>query len=120
MKNINITLTIWNGSLNNSIPKTTVPSVPIPVQIAYAVPSGRLFKAKDRKPKLIIIPIIVNMLGINRVNPEEYFSPIAQSTSKHPAINKKNHSIKFVPSRKKNAVVDCLTSPRLLSFRVYS
>lgn len=37
------------GSLNNIIPKITVPIVPIPVQIAYAVPKGRLLKANDRK-----------------------------------------------------------------------
>jgi hypothetical protein len=41
---IQIIRIILIGSLNKIIPKTTVPTVPIPVQIAYALPSGKLFK----------------------------------------------------------------------------
>lgn len=40
---------ILMGSLNKIIPNNTVPIVPIPVQIAYAVPIGRLFKDNDKK-----------------------------------------------------------------------
>ena len=31
------------------------PTAPIPVQIAYAVPTGKDFKDKERKTKLIVL-----------------------------------------------------------------
>jgi hypothetical protein len=37
------------GSLNKIIPNNTVPIVPIPVQIAYAVPIGKFYKNNDKK-----------------------------------------------------------------------
>lgn len=43
MNPIQINLVISIGSLNTIIPKIAVPTVPIPVQIAYAVPNGRFF-----------------------------------------------------------------------------
>lgn len=79
---------ILMGSLNRIIPNNTVPIVPIPVQIAYAVPIDKLFKDNDKKQILATNPIIVNMLGSIFVNPWEYFKPIAQHTSKIPAITK--------------------------------
>ena len=38
------------GSRNKRIPSTAVPTVPIPVQTAYAVPSGRVRNASARSP----------------------------------------------------------------------
>ena len=40
------------GSLNSNIPNTTVPIVPIPVQIAYAVPRGKFFSASAKNKNL--------------------------------------------------------------------
>jgi len=37
------------GSLNKIIPNNNVPIVPIPVQIAYAVPIGKFYKDNDKK-----------------------------------------------------------------------
>jgi hypothetical protein len=37
------------GSLNTKIPMITVPTAPIPVQTGYAVPSGIVFTARERK-----------------------------------------------------------------------
>ena len=49
MKTMQVMRMILIGSLNKTIPKTTVPTVPMPVQIAYAFPSGKLFKDNDKK-----------------------------------------------------------------------
>ena len=40
------------GSLNKIIPNNTVPIVPIPVQIAYAVPIGKFYKDNDKNKNL--------------------------------------------------------------------
>jgi hypothetical protein len=40
------------GSLKNTIPSTAAPTAPIPVQTAYAVPSGSDFIANPSSQKL--------------------------------------------------------------------
>lgn len=40
------------GSLKRTMPHITVPIVPMPVHIAYAVPIGIVFKAKLKNQKL--------------------------------------------------------------------
>ena len=88
MKTMQVMRMILIGSLNKTIPKTTVPTVPMPVQIAYAFPSGKLFKDTDKTYTLAAIPISVSMLGHILVKPCEYFNPAAQPTSREPAITR--------------------------------
>ena len=73
------------GSLKKIIPKTTVPTAPMPVQTAYAVPSGMVLRAWERKKKLTIIAATVPRLGQNRVKPLVALSPTAQTISNTPA-----------------------------------
>lgn len=40
---------IDTGSLNTNIPNSTVPTAPIPVHTAYAVPSGNVCDARARR-----------------------------------------------------------------------
>src|SRR6185312_16616303 len=65
-----------------------VPTEPIPVHTAYAVPSGRLRVATPTRPKLNTIMIAVATDGHKRVNPSEYFSPIENPVSNTPAITR--------------------------------
>jgi hypothetical protein len=75
-------------SLNKIIPRIAVPTAPMPVQTAYAVPTGRDLTEKERSPILVIIAEIVKTDGQSLVKPLEYFTPIAHATSKRPAINR--------------------------------
>src|SRR3954468_14982763 len=71
-------------SPNSTIPSPTVPTAPIPVHTAYAVPSGRLRVATPTRNKLATIMIAVATEGHSRVNPSEYFSPIENPVSNTP------------------------------------
>lgn len=95
--------TSWD-SLNKSMPRITVPTAPIPVHVVYAVPTGSVFSAFDRKKKLAVIAIAVHILGQNLVNPSVYFMPIAHTVSKRPAIKRYIQSIKFI-RRKINVIL---------------
>ena len=81
------------GSLKKINPKITVPIVPIPVQTAYAVPTGKLFNEIDKRKTLKAIAENVKIVGYIFVNPLEYFILTAQAVSKIPAINNINHAI---------------------------
>lgn len=81
------------GSWNRTIPRTTVPTAPIPVQTAYAVPIGSSLVAISRNRKLAIKPITVIADGISFVKFAEYFRLIAYNTSKKLAINNSIHAI---------------------------
>ena len=70
------------------IPSIAVPTAPIPVQIAYAVPIGIDLTAADKKKKLKTIPVTVITLGQSLVNPFVYFNPTAQPISKIPAMKR--------------------------------
>ncbi len=85
MKNI---LDRFAGSLRKNTPNNVAPTIPIPVQTAYAVPIGRVLIAVDKRKRLHAIAIAVKMLGTSRVHPSVYFSPIVQAISSRPAINK--------------------------------
>jgi len=62
-----------------------LPTAPIPVHTAYAVPKGSDRSANDIKAKLSTIAATLAMLGQNLVSPSEYLSPSAQATSSSPA-----------------------------------
>ncbi len=79
------------------MPKTHVPTVPNPVHIAYAVPSGSFFTASDKKKALKKKPITVTTEGTILEKPSEYFMAQAQTTSKTPATASINHSISLPP-----------------------
>ncbi len=83
-------------SLKNIIPQITAPTVPIPVQIAYAVPSGSVLVANARPMMLPVIAAITMIDGTSLVKPWLYFIATAQQTSNIPAKNKYNHAIKYL------------------------
>ena len=85
INNIQIMRSTEICSANRIIPASAAPIVPIPVQTAYAVPSGSVFKVIPQRTKLPIIVISVNIAGNNLVNPQEYFIPTDQHISKSPA-----------------------------------
>jgi hypothetical protein len=72
-------------SPNSTIPINTVPTAPMPVHTAYAVPSGRLRVATPTSPKLNTIMVAVATDGHRRVNHSEYFSPMENPISNTPA-----------------------------------
>jgi hypothetical protein len=80
------------GSLNKMMPRLAAPTIPIPVQTAYAVPIGKLFKAVESKKKLAIKAMPVKMLGTGLVQPWVYLSPTAQAISNIPAKIRKSHA----------------------------
>lgn len=83
------------------MPIIAVPTAPIPVQIAYAVPMGIARKANAKHTILTLNAATVPTLGHSRVNPSEYQSPTTQTTSNPPATNKYTHPI--TPSFPKRA-----------------
>jgi hypothetical protein len=70
------------------MPSMAVPTAPIPVQTAYADPTGNVLSEIDKSQMLIAIQIAVKIEGQNLVKPLEYLRPIAQLVSKRPAINR--------------------------------
>lgn len=62
-----------------------MPTAPIPVHTAYAVPIGKVFKASVKRTKLESPVMTVSNEGINRENPAEDFIPKANAISKIPA-----------------------------------
>lgn len=96
--------TIWSADICSPkmiTPAIVVPTIPIPVQMAYAVLSGRCFSAIARKTKLAAMPATVMTDGQNCVKLWDIFRPTAQVTSKMPAINKNNHDIFFSSQKQK-------------------
>lgn len=73
-------------SLNKKIPKIAAPRAPTPTQTPYAVPIGRVSLAFARRNIEIAKVTRVKMLGRSLVKPSVYLRPIAQHTSKRPAI----------------------------------
>src|ERR1700712_1425641 len=78
------------------MPSTTVPTAPIPVHTAYAVPIGRLRVATPTKPRLSTIMTAVATDGQKRVNPCEYFRPIENPVSNTPAITRTAQAYCFI------------------------
>jgi hypothetical protein len=56
------------------------PTAPIPVQIAYAVPTGIVSMATASNQKLIVMDETVRREGMSFVNPFVYLRPIAIHT----------------------------------------
>jgi hypothetical protein len=82
-----------------------LPTAPIPVHTAYAVPNGSERSASAIKPKLSRIAITVAAVGQNRVNPSEYLRPSAQPTSSRPAPSNASQAVMMRPKTK--AVDQC-------------
>lgn len=83
----------FTGSSNKIIPNIAVPAIPIPVQTAYAVPSGIVLTAWLRKYKLSNMATTTRVVGKNLVKPLVYFIPTAHEISNKPAIIKFNQAI---------------------------
>jgi hypothetical protein len=75
------------------MPNIATPTAPIPVQTAYAVPSGKVLSAHINKPKLPIPDKAVTTLGQSLVKPWLYLRLKAKIISTNPAENKSNHAI---------------------------
>lgn len=75
-----------NGSFRKIIPMNAVPNAPMPTQTPYAVPIGNFTAAIDKSHILQKRAANVNKLGVNLVKPSVYFKPMAQITSKKPAM----------------------------------
>ena len=73
-------------SPKSRMPSVTVPIVPIPVQTAYAVPSGSVRTARPSRPMLRMTEAAVSSVGPSRVKPSVYLSPTAQPISNSPAM----------------------------------
>jgi len=83
-----------------------LPTAPIPVHTAYAVPNGSERSANAINVKLRAMAITVAAVGQNRVNPSEYLSPSAQPTSSKPAPSNASHALMRPPKTK--AVDQCV------------
>ncbi len=75
-------------SPNKTIPSAAVPTAPIPVHTAYAVPMGSCFVACPSRITLAVPVASTYTLGHSRVNPCVDFSPTAHATSNALASNK--------------------------------
>src|SRR5215471_8368043 len=67
------------------MPTRMLPTAPIPVHTAYAVPKGSDLSASAINAKLNTIAIAVAAVGQGFVSPSEYFKPSAQPISSRPA-----------------------------------
>lgn len=81
------------GSPRTAIPQSTVPTAPIPVQTAYAVPMGSDLAAIPSSPTLMTNAIMVPTLGHKRVNPSVNFRPMAHVISNKAAMIRIIHDI---------------------------
>jgi hypothetical protein len=70
-----------------------LPTAPIPVQTAYAVPKGNERNAIAISPKLSAIATRVAAVGQNLVSPSECFRPKAQAISSKPAAKRAAHAL---------------------------
>jgi hypothetical protein len=78
-----------------------LPTAPMPVHTAYAVPNGSERSASAIKVKLRMIATAVAAVGQNRVKPSEYLSPRAQPISSRPAPSKASHALMMWPPKTK-------------------
>lgn len=65
----------------NSMPMTATAAVPIPAQIAYAVPIDIVLRVWASSEKASRYPATVMSEGHNRVNPSLYFMAVVPATS---------------------------------------
>ncbi len=76
------------GSLKYTMPTITVPTAPIPVQTAYAVPIGKVCEALFRSRKLKVMQMKNPILHFTWVKLFESFKHVVKPTSKRPAMIK--------------------------------
>ena len=76
-----------------TIPSTTAPRAPIPVQTAYAVPMGKVFTAWAKSQTLAAIAATVRTEYPTLVKPSDSFIAVTQTISRHPAANRQIHAI---------------------------
>lgn len=74
-----------NCSPMSAMPITNAPIAPMPVQIIYAVPRGRVRIDAASRAKLMTMPSTVIIDGIGLVKPFDCFIAKAQTISKIPA-----------------------------------
>lgn len=74
------------GSLKKIIPTKTVPTAPIPVHTAYAVPKGKVTVALFKNTKLIIAQIRNPSPHFKFAKLLDNFKQVVKPISKHPAI----------------------------------
>ena len=74
------------------MPSTAAPTAPMPVQAAYAVPTGSTRMASARNQKLNDAATRTTSEGHSRVKPSEYFMPITQTISRIPATTSTSHA----------------------------
>src|SRR6266403_5893615 len=65
----------------------------MPVQTAYAVPTGSVLRAIARQPMLAAIAATARTEGARRESPSREFSPTAHAVSNMPAMTIKNQAI---------------------------
>lgn len=80
------------GSWKIAMPRMAVPTAPMPVQAAYAVPTGSAFNEIPNRMKLDQAAAIVRAVKCHRVKPSDAFMLMAQMISRMPAANKINHA----------------------------
>lgn len=81
------------GSPRKAMPQSTVPTAPIPVQTAYAVPIGNDLVATPSNPTLMANATMVPTLGHKRVNPSVNLRLTAQVISNSAAMIRMTHDI---------------------------
>jgi hypothetical protein len=79
-----------------------LPTAPMPVHTAYAVPNGNERSASAISAKLSTIATAVAAVGQNRVSPSEYLRPSAQPTSSRPAPSNASHPFMMRPAKTKS------------------
>ena len=84
------------GSLKKNIPMTAVPKAPMPVQTAYAVPSGMVLSAWVRKSKLSQMQTRKPNDGHSRVKLSDSFRQVVKPISRKPAKVKYNQLMLFL------------------------
>jgi len=84
-------------SPNNTIPSAAVPTAPMPVHTAYAVPMGSCFVACASNTTLAVPMASTYTLGHSRVNPCVDFNPIAHATSNALARIKYTQAMSYSP-----------------------
>ena len=87
------------GSLKKSIPIITVPTAPIPVQTAYAVPMGNVWVARYSKYILIERQIKKPVIQAAEVVPDVSLAlprQVVKPTSNSPAIIKMIQFIRII------------------------
>jgi len=84
------------GSLKKTMPKTAAPTAPIPVQTAYAVPSGRDFIASPSSQKLSQAATNVTPVYRCLVKPSEAFMLLDQTISSKPATSRIAQAVEAV------------------------